>query len=59
MITREEIKGLMADLLYTNSPPTGETKLTDWARKHAEIIGKRYSSELDRRFKLKETYETF
>jgi NADH dehydrogenase len=59
MITREEIKGLMADLLYTNSPPTGETKLTDWARQHAEIIGKRYSSELDRRFKLKETYETF
>ena len=32
IITREEIEGLMANLLYTDSPPVGETKLTDWAR---------------------------
>jgi NADH dehydrogenase len=30
-ITREEIRGLMADLLCTNSPPAGTTKLTEWA----------------------------
>lgn len=48
-ITREEIGGLMADLLYVDSPPVGKTKLTDWARKHADILGIRYASELARR----------
>jgi uncharacterized protein YbjT (DUF2867 family) len=48
-ITREEIDGLMADLLYVDSPPTGKTKLTEWAREHAATLGRRYSSELARR----------
>lgn len=48
-ITREEIKGLMADLLYVDSPPTGKTRLTDWAREHADTLGRHYSSELVRR----------
>ncbi len=49
MITREEIEGLMADLLYVDSPPAGTTRLTDWAREHAETLGRRYASELARR----------
>lgn len=49
VITREEIEGLMADLLYTDSPPAGDVKLTDWAREHAETLGKHYASELARR----------
>jgi len=49
IITREEIDGLMADLLCTDSPPTGDTKLTDWIRKHADSLGKKYTSELARR----------
>ncbi len=49
MITRDEIKGLMADLLYVDSPPAGETKLTEWARRHADHLGRRYASELARR----------
>lgn len=52
-ITREEIKGLKADLLYTNSHPAGNTKLTDWARRNAQTLGYRYSSELARRKKRK------
>jgi uncharacterized protein YbjT (DUF2867 family) len=48
-ITREEIGGLMADLLYVDSPPVGKTRLTDWARKHADTLGMRYASELARR----------
>lgn len=48
-LTREEIDGLMADLLFTSSQPTGETKLTDWARENAHSLGARYSSELARR----------
>lgn len=49
MITREEIKGLMADLLYVDSPPAGTTRLTDWIREHADSLGREYSSELARR----------
>lgn len=48
-VTREEIDGLMADLLYVDCPPTGKTKLTEWAREHAATLGKHYSSELARR----------
>lgn len=48
-ITREEIEGLMADLLYVNSPPAGKTKFTDWAGKHADSLGREYASELARR----------
>lgn len=49
MITREEIDGLMADLLYADSPPAGTTKLTEWIRTHADALGRRYTSELARR----------
>jgi uncharacterized protein YbjT (DUF2867 family) len=48
-ITREEIKGLMAGLLATSSPPAGETRLTDWTRQNAATLGVRYASELARR----------
>ena len=51
MITRDEVEGLMADLLVTTSPPAGSTRLTDWARKHAHTLGKHYASELARRKK--------
>ena len=49
MITREEIKGLMEELLYVDAPPSGSTKLTDWVREHADSLGRRYTSELARR----------
>jgi len=50
-ITREEIKGLMAGLLYVDAPPAGNTRLTDWMRAHAETLGRKYASELGRRQK--------
>lgn len=49
MITREEIKGLMADLLSVDSPPVGTTRLSNWMREHADTLGRRYTSELARR----------
>jgi uncharacterized protein YbjT (DUF2867 family) len=48
-ITREEIRGLMSELLYVESPPTGKTRLTAWMKKNAATLGARYASELDRR----------
>ena len=57
IITREEIEGLMADLLYTDSPPAGQTKLTDWTKENSATLGIRYASELARRINKNETYE--
>jgi NADH dehydrogenase len=58
IITREEIEGLMADLLYVDSPPVGDTKLTDWAKTHADTLGRRYVSELARRRNRVEAYDS-
>jgi NADH dehydrogenase len=55
-ITRDEIEGLMADLLFTTSPPAGKTKLTDWTREHADTLGYRYTSEVARRIDRKSDY---
>ena len=49
MVTKEEIGGLMANLLHVDSPPTGKTKLTDWAKSHAGTLGLKYTSEIARR----------
>jgi uncharacterized protein YbjT (DUF2867 family) len=49
VITRDEIRGLMAGLLYVAAPAAGSTALTDWARDHRDTLGRRYASELARR----------
>jgi NADH dehydrogenase len=48
-ITREEIRGLMSELLRVNTPPAGKTLLTAWMKENAATLGLRYASELDRR----------
>ena len=53
MITRQEVKGLMADLLYVQSPPLGTTRLTEWARENRDRLGHSYASELKRRLDRK------
>ena len=49
VITKDEIEGLMADLLVVDSPPTGTTVLTEWIKDHADTLGRTYTSELARR----------
>lgn len=49
VITKDEIEGLMADLLYVDAPPTGRTILSDWVKAHAGTLGRQYTSELARR----------
>jgi NADH dehydrogenase len=49
MLTRDEIEGLMGDLLVTDSPSAGPTLLSEWAREHAATLGRHYASELARR----------
>lgn len=49
LITRDEIEGLMQNLLATDSPPVGRIKLSAWARQHAQTLDRRYATELGRR----------
>jgi uncharacterized protein YbjT (DUF2867 family) len=51
VLTREEIQGLMASLLVSDNPPTGKTYLSQWLRQNAELVGRRYTSELSRHYR--------
>jgi NADH dehydrogenase len=57
MITWPEVKGLMGDLLCTDSQPAGMTRLTDWAREHKDTLGSHYASELTRRKNRSQAYD--
>lgn len=57
VVTRDEIDGLMRDLLYVDAPPAGRIRLTEWARENAALLGRHYASELARRFDRTSTYE--
>ena len=50
VLTENEIKGLMADLLVSRQPPTGRASLENWIKSHGQTIGKTYASELARHF---------
>jgi uncharacterized protein YbjT (DUF2867 family) len=55
--TRDEVKGLLQERLYVDSPPLGRTKLSNWVRAHREKIGRQYASELQRRFDRVSAYD--
>jgi NADH dehydrogenase len=57
-ITRPEIEGLMANLLYVSSPPVGRTRLTDWVAQHSDTLGRHYTSELARRTDRRSQYQS-
>jgi uncharacterized protein YbjT (DUF2867 family) len=51
ILTRQEIAGLMANLLVSNHPPLGRARIADWLKENAGRVGKSYASELDRHFR--------
>lgn len=48
-LTRDEIRGLMSDLLRSKSAPTATTRLSEWLARNADVIGTRYRSEVSLR----------
>ena len=56
LLTRDEVRGLMANLLASNAPATGPTRLSDWVRDHADALGTRYFGELVRRRNRTDAY---
>lgn len=51
MLTKDELKGLMSNLLVSHGPATCQTKFSEWLSQHAESIGARYASELNRHYR--------
>ena len=59
-VTKPEIKGIMADLLYapkTEPAIIGKTRLSEYIDRNSRTLGIRYASELDRRIDRKTGYE--
>lgn len=50
-LTSDEIRGLMTNLLVTDSPPNAATRFTQWLSSNADKIGIAYASELARHFR--------
>jgi NADH dehydrogenase len=50
VLTREEIKGLMAGLLVSHDPPLGQISFSSWLNEHKTSVGHSYANELDRHF---------
>lgn len=51
LLTRDEVAGLLANLLVSHSPPTGHTRLSDWLARNADRVGVTYLSELQRHYR--------
>ena len=46
LLTADEVRGLMANLLASTRPPTGDTLFSLWLKENAAILGRQYHSEL-------------
>ena len=51
VLTRDELNGLMDDLLVTSGPATGPTRLSDWLRQNADTLCRRYFSEMAKHYR--------
>ena len=51
VLTRDEIKGLMGELLVTQGPATGQTRMSEWLPRNSATLGAGYSSELSRHYR--------
>jgi len=51
VLTDEEIAGLAANLLVSENPPLGHTKISEWLAANAGIVGKEYAPELRRHYR--------
>ena len=50
VLTWEEYKGLMGNLLAPQGPSTGQTRLSEWLAENHERVGRRYASEVARHY---------
>jgi NADH dehydrogenase len=51
ILTADEVRGLMADLLVSDHSPRCQTRLTDWLQIQGSVLGRHYASEVGRHYK--------
>jgi NADH dehydrogenase len=51
MLTRQELQGLMEELLVSHEKPRGTRRIDNWLLTNADLIGRSYASELDRHWR--------
>jgi uncharacterized protein YbjT (DUF2867 family) len=51
LLTRNELKGLMDEMLTSDQAPNGITRISDWLEKNKSTVGMFYSSEVARHFR--------
>lgn len=51
VLTRDEVEGLMQNLLISKDAPTGRMRLSEWLDKNATTLGITYASELGRHYR--------
>jgi NADH dehydrogenase len=51
VLTEDELGALMANLLVSKNPPEGRTRFSDWLDHKADLLGRRYASELNRHYR--------
>jgi hypothetical protein len=51
ILTKDELDGLMANMLTSEQEPNARTKFYDWLNDNGNNIGTSYASELDRHFR--------
>ncbi len=52
VLTADEIRELTSSLLTSHEPPRGTIRLSDWVPANADALGRRWSSELARNYRL-------
>lgn len=50
VLTPEEVKGLMANLLVSKDPALGKTAFRDWLKANKNTVGTKYASEIQRHY---------
>jgi NADH dehydrogenase len=51
LLTRNELKGLMDEMLTSEQAPNGTTRFSDWLERNKSTVGGFYSSEVARHFR--------
>ena len=51
LLTRDELRGLMDEMLTSEQAPNGATHLSDWLENNKTTVGRVYSSEIGRHFR--------
>jgi uncharacterized protein YbjT (DUF2867 family) len=51
LLTKQELEGLMEELLVSNEEPRGSRRVDDWLLRSADVLGRSYASELSRHFR--------